>query len=123
MTDEPRETPPRPIAADDEPEPDAPLGDDLPDDDAPALRALLKRSLADDASAPTPALPSAGVPTEAERALVLGVQRKLRQRSKGKFYADGWSTTQSRVSYAVVAIVMLFTIAVVYFALGPTGIH
>jgi hypothetical protein len=75
-----------------------------------AMSALLKRSLA------TPS------PTEARPDLLRGVQRKLRQRSKGKFYADGWSTTQSRISYALVAVIMLVLIAVVWFVLGPTGI-
>jgi hypothetical protein len=50
------------------------------------------------------------------------VQRKLRQRSKGKFYADGWSTTHSRVNYALVAGVMLVVIVAVYLAMGPMGI-
>jgi len=79
--------------------------------DSGAMAALLKRSLA----APT----SEG---EARPDLLRGVQRKLRQRSKGKFYADGWSTTQSRISYALVAVIMLVLIAVVWLVLGPTGI-
>ena len=79
----------------------------------PALKALLKRSL----SVPAPE------PTKQEDAeLLKGVQRKLRKRSKGKFYSDGWSTTQSRINYVLVAMIMLLTIAIVYFALGPTGI-
>ncbi len=82
---------------------------ELDDEAAPALKSLLKRSLGADE----------GVK---ERALLLGVQRKLRQRSKGKFYADGWSTSQSRVNYALVAVIMLVTIVAVYFALGPMGI-
>jgi hypothetical protein len=57
-----------------------------------------------------------------DRALLVGVQRKLRQRSKGKFYADGWSTTHSRVNYALVAGVMLVVIVAVYLAMGPMGI-
>lgn len=88
-----------------------------------AMSALLKRSLASPEAAPAPAAAAPQAPTEAERALLLAVQKKLRQRSKGKFYADGWSTTQTRISYALVAIVMLVTIAVVYLAMGPTGIH
>jgi hypothetical protein len=89
------------------------------DEDAPALKALLKRSLA----APEPAdATSAKDEAEKERALLTGVQRKLRQRSKGKFYADGWSTTQSRVNYALVAGVMLVVIVAVYLAMGPMGI-
>lgn len=93
------------------------------EEESPALAALLKRSLAVPDEAAPVAAPEPQKPTEADKALLLGVQKKLRKRSKGKFYADGWSTTQSRVSYALVAIVMLVTIAAVYFALGPTGIH
>lgn len=83
----------------------------------PALSALLKRSLAE----PAPAEPQAD-DAEKDRLLLASVQKKLRQRSKGKFYADGWSTSQSRVSYALVAAVMLVVIVAVYFALGPMGI-
>jgi hypothetical protein len=81
----------------------------VPDDDA--MRALLKRSI--EAGAPAP-------PSSPD--LLRGVQRKIRQRSRGKFFADGWSTSQSRVSYALVAAIMLVIIAVAYFALGPIGI-
>jgi hypothetical protein len=88
--------------------------------EVPALSALLKRSLA------APVEPETAAPTqepsEQDRALLLAVQRKLRQRSKGKFYADGWSTTHSRVNYALVAGVMLVVIVAVYLAMGPMGI-
>jgi len=73
-----------------------------------AMRALLKRSLQPDAK-PKPVLRD--------------VQRKIRERSKGKFYADGWSTSQARVSYALVAVLMLLVVAVAYFAMGPMGIR
>jgi hypothetical protein len=89
--------------------------------EVPALSALLKRSLA----APVEAETTTGAPEELsaqDRALLVGVQRKLRQRSKGKFYADGWSTTHSRVNYALVAGVMLVVIVAVYLAMGPMGI-
>lgn len=82
----------------------------------PALKALLKRSL----SVPAPAEPQKEA--EQDQELLRAVQRKLRKRSKGKFYSDGWSTTQSRINYVLVAMIMLITIAIVYFALGPTGI-
>lgn len=82
-------------------------------DDAPAVSALLRRSLVKSEDV----LPH---PTE-DAALLASVQRKLRVRSKGKFYGDGWSTSQSRFSYALVAAVMLVTIVAVYLALGPTG--
>lgn len=82
-------------------------------EEAPALRSLLQRALAtpdDDAA-------------QAERNAVLltSVQRKLRARSKGKFYGDGWSTTASRLNYTLVAAVMLVIVLAVYLALGPTG--
>jgi len=58
---------------------------------------------------------------EQDAVLLRSVQQKLRKRSKGKFYGDGWSTSQSKISYVLVAGVMLVTIVAVYLALGPTG--
>jgi hypothetical protein len=75
-----------------------------------AIASLVKRSLGDAALAKT------------EGAVLRGVQRKLRQRSRGKFYGDGWSTTNARMSYVLVAIVMLVVMGIAYFALGPVGI-
>jgi hypothetical protein len=96
------------------------LPDDVPD--SGAMKALLKRSLAVP-EAPAAAEPASKAgPSDADRELLLKVQKKLRQRSKGKFYGDGWSTTQSRLNYALIAAVMLVTIVAVYLALGPTGI-
>ena len=75
-----------------------------------AISQLLKKSLAKEE------------PEEAPKESMLPhVQRKLRVRSKGKFYADGWSTSQSKMNYALVAVIMLVVIAVCYLALGPTG--
>jgi hypothetical protein len=88
--------------------------------EVPALSALLKRSLAGPVEPETTGAPEAL--SAQDRALLVGVQRKLRQRSKGKFYADGWSTTHSRVNYALVAGVMLVVIVAVYLAMGPMGI-
>ena len=74
---------------------------------------LLKRSLAPvEESLPSP---------EKDDVLLKKVQSKLRKRSKGKFYGDGWSTSQSKLSYVLIAAVMLVTILAVYVALGPTG--
>jgi hypothetical protein len=78
-----------------------------------AMKALLKKSLAPADAAPEPAK---------DQELLASVQRKLRQRSKGKFYADGWSTSQSRMNYGLIAGVMLVVIVAVYLALGPMGI-
>lgn len=81
--------------------------------DDPALSALLKKSLS---------VETEKEPPIDDKRLLQGVQRKLRKRSKGKFYGDGWSTSQSKLNYALVAVVMLVTIVAVYLALGPTGI-
>ena len=82
-------------------------------DAEPALGALLKRSLAEpDDVLPEPAR---------DEVLLVSVQTTLRKRSKGKFYGDGWSTTQSGLNYALIAGVMLVTVVAVYLALGPTG--
>jgi hypothetical protein len=90
--------------------------------EVPALSALLKRSLTPAEPARDTAEPTKDAVSAEDRALLLAVQRKLRQRSKGKFYADGWSTSQSRVNYALVAGVMLVVIVAVYLAMGPMGI-
>ncbi len=79
-------------------------------EDHRAIASLVKRSLGGDA-----------LPTDGGNVL-RGVQRKLRQRSRGKFYGDGWSTTNTRVSYVLVALVMLVVVGIAYFALGPVGV-
>ena len=105
---------------------DAKKGEPLDDDanveeiEAPALSALLKRSLK--TPEPDETAPPTKEDAEKDRLLLMGVQRKLRQRSKGKFYNDGWSTSASRVNYALVAGVMLVVIVAVYLAMGPMGI-
>lgn len=96
-------------------EPTKELGDEARDEardsrDDMAISQLLKKSLAKEE------------PEEAAKESMLpSVQRKLRVRSKGKFYADGWSTSQSKMNYALVAVIMLVVIAACYLALGPTG--
>jgi hypothetical protein len=49
------------------------------------------------------------------------VQRKIRQRSRGRYFADGWSTTrQPPVStYLVTSLVMLVIVVLVYLVLSP----
>jgi hypothetical protein len=50
-----------------------------------------------------------------------GVQRKLRERSGGKFYANGWSTTRyAPISvYFVTSLLMLTFVAFIYFVIHP----
>ncbi len=52
--------------------------------------------------------------------LLGGVQRKLRTRSRGKFYGDGWSTASApRSTYLVTSAIMLVLIFVVAVLLIP----
>jgi hypothetical protein len=76
-----------------------------------AIASLVKRSMGD-----------VSLPKDGGEDVLRGVQRKLRQRSRGKFYGDGWSTTNARMSYVLVAVVMLVIMGIAYFALGPVGI-
>jgi hypothetical protein len=52
--------------------------------------------------------------------LLGGVQKKLRTRSKGKFYGDGWSTARSpRSTYLVTSVLMLVLLGFVFLVLVP----
>jgi hypothetical protein len=52
--------------------------------------------------------------------ILRGVQKKLRVRSRGKFYGDGWSTSASpRSTYLVTSAIMLVLIAIVFLVLMP----
>lgn len=54
--------------------------------------------------------------------LLRGVQRKIRVRSRGRFYGDGWSTARSpRSTYLVTSLLMLLLMGLVYFILVPWG--
>jgi hypothetical protein len=59
-----------------------------------------------------------------------GVQRKIRQRSRGKFYADGWSTAKNPpiATYLLTSLAMLLILGLVYSFFGslagdPAPVH
>lgn len=81
---------------------------ELSEEDERELRSLIRGALNEDAG-----------PDAAN--VLAGVQRKLRQRSGGKFYADGWSTSQAPPisTYLVTSALMLVVVLVVYAVLGP----
>jgi hypothetical protein len=90
----------------DEPLGDEPLDSDLDEVD---LRELM-RSVLD--------RPPEGAPPN----ILGGVQRKLRTRSRGKFYGDGWSTARTpRSTYLITSLFMLALIAFVFLVLIPWG--
>ena len=55
--------------------------------------------------------------------ILRGVQRRIRARSRGKFFRDGWSTSQARQAYLFVALVTLLLTALAYYALVPVDIR
>ena len=50
-----------------------------------------------------------------------GVQRKLRERSGGKFYEDGWSTSRHPPinTYLITSLMMLAILGLIYALLAP----
>src|SRR5450432_1753908 len=100
----------RPPPGDESPaEPTHEADADQSDAHARAMSALLKRSLARD--------------VENAPDLLAGVQRRIRDRSRGKFYADGWSTTQARVNYVLIGLLTLLLVILAYFVLSPIDVH
>jgi hypothetical protein len=53
--------------------------------------------------------------------LVAGFQKKLRKRSGGKFYADGWSTAKQPpiMTYLITSLIMLALVGAAYVVLRP----
>lgn len=86
-------------------------GDDTPRDttddlEAGSIRALLRKSSRMEDDVPD---------------LVAGFQRKLRKRSRGKFYADGWSTSKEPpiMTYLITSLLMLAMVFAAYAVLRP----
>ena len=87
------------------------IGDEAPRDttddlEAGSIRALIRKS--------------SGVEDEVPD-LVAGFQRKLRKRSRGKFYADGWSTSKEPpiMTYLITSLLMLAMVFAAYAVLRP----
>ena len=53
--------------------------------------------------------------------VLAGVQKKLRERSGGKFYADAWSTAKESptLTFLVTSALMLVVVALTYAVLSP----
>jgi hypothetical protein len=99
-------------------DPERPAQDDKQDAEEHAelvddeeVRALVRRALSPEAL-------TKDVPD-----LLGGVQRRIRRRSRGKFFADGWSTGQARIGYVLVALVTLLLVLLAYYALGPMDVR
>ncbi len=78
-------------------------------DEQRLVRSLLRGTLSEEPEAPPD--------------LLGGVQKKLRQRSGGKFYADGWSTTREEplVFYLYTSVILLAVVVFLYLALSTSA--
>ena len=85
---------------------DLPDTETLESEEEQQLRAMVRGALRDDQKPPD---------------VLGGFQKKLRERSRGKFYADGWSTARHppENTYLVTSILMLVELAVIYALLAP----
>jgi hypothetical protein len=53
--------------------------------------------------------------------LLDGIQHRIRQRSRGRFYADGWSRSRFATStYIVTSLLMLGILVLAYFVVLPS---
>ena len=71
-----------------------------------SLRSMLRGALREEEPAPD---------------VLAGVQKKIRERSRGKFYADGWSTAKHPPlnTYLVTSLLMLAVLGISYALLSP----
>ena len=92
-------------------DPDQDLRAEEDQEDDEEVRALVRRALSPEAL-------TKDVPD-----LLGGVQRRIRKRSKGKFFSDGWSTGQAKMGYVLVALVTLLLVVIAYYALGPMDVR
>jgi hypothetical protein len=53
--------------------------------------------------------------------VLAGVQKRLRERSGGKFYADPWATSRQPpvATYLVTSVIMLLIVLGIYLVLAP----
>ncbi|HMR81124.1 MAG TPA: hypothetical protein PKD61_38700, partial [Polyangiaceae bacterium] len=80
------------------------------DEDSDAMRSLLRGAFDKEESAGEP-----------HADVLRGVQDKLRKRSGGKFYADGWSTARHppTMTYLWTSMIMLAVVVIAYAVLAP----
>jgi len=81
-------------------------GQDLPSEGDDSLRSMLRGALREEGPAPD---------------VLAGVQKKIRERSRGKFYADGWSTARHPPlnTYLITSLLMLAVLGLAYALLSP----
>lgn len=83
---------------------------ELSEEEEQEIRALLRGALTEEPGDQPPEVPN----------VLAGVQQKLRERSGGKFYTDGWSTSKEAPisTYLVTSALMLVFVLATYAILG-----
>ncbi|MEQ9319398.1 MAG: hypothetical protein RIF41_09565 [Polyangiaceae bacterium] len=107
MSDE--EKRPSPVPSDDAPEeePQSDAGLALDDVD---VRDLLRTALS--------------TPPPKGDAITEGVQRRIRERTQGRYYADGWSiSTAPKATFLITSILMLVVLLLAWLLLTPRGLE
>lgn len=52
------------------------------------------------------------------------VQKKIREETKGRFFADGWSTaSEPRGMFLITSVLMLLIVLLAWFLLSPRGLE
>jgi hypothetical protein len=62
-----------------------------------------------------------GAAAEPAPDVLAGFQKKLRERSRGKFYEEGWSTSRHAPinTYLITSLIMLAILGIIYAMLAP----
>jgi hypothetical protein len=83
-----------------------PAASEAPAEPEESLRSMLRGALREEGPAPD---------------VLAGVQKKIRERSGGKFYADGWSTAKHPPlnTYLITSLLMLAVLGISYALLSP----
>lgn len=100
---------PSPIPSDDEPEQERDSEEGLELDDVD-VRDLLRSALS--------------TPPPKGDAITEGVQRRIRERTQGRYFADGWSTSAApKATFLITSILMLVILLLAWLLLTPRGLE
>jgi hypothetical protein len=64
------------------------------------------------------------VPDSEPKNIARGVQRRIREDTKGRYFSDGWSTASApKATFLITSILMLLVVVLAWFLLTPKGIE
>ena len=57
-------------------------------------------------------------------AIAEGVRRRIRERTRGRYFADGWSTSSApKATFLITSILMLIVLVLAWLLLTPRGLE